>query len=150
MFCAFVFQYYSNLVINIKIQTLSIQIFFFMTAWSLNVCSDAAVLLAPSEKRLCDTLTQQTWSQQIDSFKTSFVLLMKDARVSESRQETSAWHAWNQCFHTKGYMFPAATVCIVCDLMCMCVCVCLCVCFCVCVYLQAPSCQTAGTGHISV
>lgn len=98
--------------------------FFFMTAWSLNVCSDAAVLLAPSEKRLCDTLTQQTWSQQIDSFKTSFVLLMKDARVSESRQETSAWHAWNQCFHTKGYMFPAATVCIVCDLMCMCVCVC--------------------------
>lgn len=63
-----------------------------------------------------------------------FCLFMKDARVSECRQETSAWHAWNQCFHTKGYGFPTATVlhcvCLSVCLLCACLfCVCVCVCF---------------------
>lgn len=55
-------------------------------------------------------------SREIDSFKANFVSLMKDAHRSESKHEPSAWHAWNQCFHTKGYVFPTATA-----LLCVCV-----------------------------
>lgn len=113
--------------------------FFFWTDPSLNVCSDAVVLLVPTEWDFLHSrleASKLTASRQILS--PSWKML---ACLSAGRKLQLGMREIN--------VFTPKVMCSL-QLLSYTVCVCLSPSVCMCMYLQALRCQGAGAGHISV